>query len=145
MPSRYDMQGEGNKFLKYRLELALKRLKPAILLTGMALGVDQWAAELCIKLKIPFIACIPFIGQEKQWPESAQKHYKKLLDKAWKIEIVSDGHYEPWKLQRRNEHMVDSCDLLLAVFNGKDGGTANCIKYAEKTDTTIEYIRFNKS
>jgi uncharacterized phage-like protein YoqJ len=146
LPNRYDMQGKDNKFLRYRLELAIKRLKPAILLTGMALGVDQWAAELAVRFKIPFIACIPFAGQETLWPPIAQRHYKKLLDKAWKIEIISDGHYEPWKMQKRNEHLVDSCDILLAVFNGDtDSGTGHCVRYAEQAGRPIEYIKFDKS
>jgi uncharacterized phage-like protein YoqJ len=103
----------------------------------MALGVDQWAAMLCVKLNIPFIAAVPFPGQEGVWPENSQRIYKLLLKKADDIVIVSDAPFKAAKLQKRNEWMVDQCDKLIAVFDGTDGGTSNCVKYAEKHNKEI--------
>src|SRR6266849_933968 len=65
-----------------QLEKVLKELKPEKAISGMALGVDMYAANVCIKLGIPFVAAIPFIGQEKAWPQSSQKTYHLLLGKA---------------------------------------------------------------
>lgn len=123
------------------LEATLKELKPEKAISGMALGVDQWAAMLCVKLGIPFIAAVPFPGQEGVWPESSQRIYKLLLKKADDIVIVSDAPFKAAKLQKRNEWMVDQCDKLIAVFDGTDGGTCNCVKYAEKHNKEI--IRIN--
>lgn len=119
------------------IESILKDLKPEKAISGMALGVDQWAAMLCIKLNIPFIAAVPFPGQEGVWPESSQRIYKLLLKKADDIVIVSDAPFKAAKLQKRNEWMVDQCDKLIAVFDGTDGGTCNCVKYAEKHNKEI--------
>lgn len=101
-------------------------------ISGMALGVDQWFAEICIELGIPFTAAIPFDGQENKWPLEAQTHYHEILARAAVRHIVCPGGYAPWKMQRRNEYMVDNCDVLLAVWDGSPGGTANCVKYAEQ-------------
>lgn len=38
--------------------------------------------------------------------------------------------YKPYLLQKRNIYMVDNNFDILAVWNGSEGGTANCIKYA---------------
>ncbi len=35
-------------------------------------------------------------------------------------------------MQKRNEWMVDNCDMLVAVWDGTDGGTYNCIDYAKR-------------
>lgn len=118
----------------------LKFLKPEKCIVGMALGVDQMVAEACIKLGIPFIAAIPFKGQESVWPEAAQNKYRDLLSKAAEVVVVCEGPYAPWKMQKRNEWMVDHGDALGAVWNGSDGGTANCYKYAEKVEKTIYLI-----
>ena len=32
-------------------------------------------------------------------------------------------------MQKRNEFMVDNSDLVVAVWNGTSGGTANCLAY----------------
>ena len=99
----------------------------------MALGADQYFANVCIKLKIPFIAAIPFIGQEAVWPAESKRIYKIILAKAESQHIVSEGGYSAAKLQLRNEWMVNNCDLLLGIYNGdKSGGTFNCIEYAKK-------------
>lgn len=109
----------------------LRREDPALCaITGMALGVDQWAAEVCFELGIPYLAAVPFQGQERVWPDHAKTHYEYLLRRANAVHVVSDGGYAAWKLHKRNQWMVDNCDLLLAVWDGTGGGTASCVAYA---------------
>lgn len=123
-----------------QLEKTLKELQPEKAISGMALGVDQYAASVCIKLGIPFIAAIPFSGQEKAWPEKSQRAYQALLSKAAEKIIVCDGGYAASKMQLRNEWMCDNCDTLIAVWDGTAGGTANCVKYAQSINRDIIFI-----
>ena len=44
-------------------------------------------------------------------------------------------------MQKRNEEMVDRCDLLIGVWDGSKGGTYNCINYA--IDHGREIVRIN--
>ncbi len=123
-----------------------KRADPKIRgITGMALGVDQWAALCCTRVGfIPYVAAIPFAGQESQWPLESQELYRQLLSHAEQVVTVSSGGYAASKMQRRNEWMVDHCDQLLAVWDGSPGGTANCIGYALAKKKPITYIRISK-
>lgn len=124
-----------------QIEKALKELQPEKVISGMALGVDQWAAYIAHKLKIPFTAAIPFQGQETAWPLQSQNTYKSLLKLASEQVIVSPGKYHRDKMQVRNEWMVNQCDKLIAVYNGDTtGGTANCVKYAIGIGKDIYYI-----
>lgn len=120
---------------------ALQRIKPDYVLTGMSLGFDQWIADLCVALGIPFVAALPFAGQEQKWPPQSQAKYHLLLSKAYAKYIVCAGGYESWKMQKRNEWMVDSCHKVLAAWNGSSGGTANCITYAQSRGKDIEYLK----
>jgi len=122
------------------IESNLKKLNPEKVISGMALGVDQWAAYIAYKLKIPFIAAVPFEGQEKAWPTKSQVTYNTLLSKASEKVIVCDGGYSSSKMQKRNEWMVDHCDILIAVWDGTPGGTANCVKYAQSVNKEIIFI-----
>jgi len=115
-------------------------LKPTFIWSGMALGVDQWAAELAIKLSIPFKAAVPFEGQESRWPLKSQEKYRELLKCSQEIIVVSPGGYAPWKMQKRNEYMVDRADVVVAVWDGSSGGTKNCVEYAVSQDKTIYLI-----
>lgn len=114
--------------------------KPAYVITGMAIGTDQWAAELCVNMGIPFIAALPFDGQEKKWPPKAQAKFHLLLTKAAQKFIICPGEYEPWKMQKRNEWMVNTAHMVVAVWNGSSGGTANCVGYAVQVGKYIHYV-----
>ena len=105
---------------------------PSLVLTGMALGLDQAVAEACCELWIPFVACVPFEGQESAWPQGSQRRYRGLLAAAKQVVIVSPGGYSADKMQVRNEYMVDNCQYLVALWDGTSGGTGNCVEYAEK-------------
>jgi len=126
-----------------QIEKTLRELKPDKVISGMALGVDQWAASISYKLGIPFIAAVPFIGQESVWATESKKIYNKLLAKAVEKVIVSDGEYSAQKLQIRNEWLCNHSDILLAIFDGSPGGTANCIKYAKSINMKIIIINPN--
>jgi uncharacterized phage-like protein YoqJ len=109
-------------------------------ISGMALGVDQWAAEYGIKANIPVHAYVPFPGQDSAWPDHAKSIYNVLLNKCKSVKLCSEAPYAAWKMQRRNEMMVDDCDLLIAVWDESPGGTANCVKYAQKKRKPIIFI-----
>lgn len=122
------------------IKKALKEINPERAISGMALGVDQWAAEICVELGIPFIVAIPFVGQESIWPQDSQDKYRRLLDKAEETKIICEGGYAAKKMQIRNKWMIDNCDVLIAVWNGTNGGTGNAVKYAQEINRKIYRI-----
>lgn len=123
------MMGIGNAI---REDFA--RVTPERVLTGMALGVDQWVAWICIEMNIPYWAVIPCQGYESRWPDQAKSEYRHLLSQAERVHYV-DGNqeYTPGCIMRRNKYLVDHCDQIYTVWNGvPDGGTYSTIKYAAK-------------
>lgn len=102
-------------------------------ITGMALGGDQIFAELCLELRIPFIAAVPFRGQENRWPPSSQDAYRSLLGRAKEVVVVDelpDYRSESFgaKMALRNVWMVDNSEKAIAVWDGSEGGTGNAVK-----------------
>ena len=115
-----------------KLHESLKILQPEYVLSGMALGVDQWTAQICVDMHIPFKAIIAFDGYEAKWPAQSQKWYRHLLGKALEIHMLHPGPYTPSLLHQRNYWLVDHSDALLAVWDGQPGsGTAACVQYAQ--------------
>ena len=121
-----------SKQVQKAIERALLLLKPDKLITGMALGVDQWAAALCIRHSIPFIAAVPCMEHEIKWNDKSQELYFRLLNKAEEVVVVTQTPYNSKVMQKRNVWMVDHADTLLAVWDGSKSGTANCIASARK-------------
>ena len=114
-------------------------------ISGGSLGVDQWAAEIVIEIKvdqtfhndtwddpIKLIIAQPFPGQSSKWPSESRRHYDKLLQKADKVIELYNGEYASWKMQKRNEWMVDNSEAMIAVWDGSPGGTKSCLDYALK-------------
>lgn len=125
-----------------QIEKTLKEVQPEKVISGMALGVDQWAANIAVKLNIPFVAAMPFMGQDSVWNAESKKTFQTLLKMASEQVIVSEGGYTAAKMQTRNEYMCDNCDVLIAVFKQTEtsGGTYNCVQYAKSIGRKIIFI-----
>jgi len=121
-------------------------------ISGMALGVDTVFAIAAIHYRYRRInksiileAAIPCLNQEKLWNKKDQRLYHKILKKFDMITYVNRKPFTPDLMQKRNEYMVDKCDLLLAVWNeDKRGGTYNCIRYAKNLNKKIIYINIKE-
>jgi uncharacterized phage-like protein YoqJ len=118
-----------------------RELQPTVVLTGMALGTDQWAAEVCRDNAIPYDAIVPFHGFESQWPDASKAQYHRLLAGARTTHVVTDtSTYSGGLLQRRNQWLVDHSVVLVGVWNGSSGGTSNCITYARGRGKNIVLV-----
>lgn len=126
----YDFYAPLRVWIRNQIKQALIDLEATHGISGMALGVDQDFAYVCIELAIPFTAAIPFVGQEDTWPKHSQDWFEWLLIRAADVVIVSPGEYTAAKMQVRNEWMVDNSDKMIAVWDGSEGGTRNCVNYA---------------
>ena len=136
----YTLPNPTYNYVYREIEKILLKYNPEKCISGMALGTDQYFAAVCVRLKIPFIAAVPFLGQESMWNTKTQQTYQKLLQRASEVVIVSPGSYSAAKMQIRNEYMVDHCDLLIGVFDGTSGGTKNCLDYAKSKNKEIIII-----
>ena len=112
-----------------------------IFITGMARGVDMWAAEIILSLKenypeLKLIAAVPYEGVEQKWSPKNKELYHRLLSKAdWVIYICPKFSYSSY--QMRNQWMVDHSSKVIAVWNGKKSGTKNTIDYAIKCGVKV--------
>lgn len=109
-------------------------------ITGMARGVDLWAAELIVERKneknFCLICALPYPGFGTGWDQMAKKSFQLVLEQADLVETVHDS-YVPYCFQERNIWMVDHSRRVIAAYNGTKGGTRNTILYAEKQKTEV--------
>lgn len=114
-------------------------------LSGMALGVDLWCAQIVLSLKeknpaLRFHCILPCEGQEVKWPKAEQEQYHSILKRADEVVYVSRD-YHPDCMLERNRYMVDRASILLAVYNGTyRSGTAMTVRYAKEQGTKIMII-----
>ncbi len=119
-------------------------------ISGMALGVDQLYVDLvgnhfkywlrACAFKCLVTAAVPCRGQELKWPVTNREEYHKLLALCDKVHYVTNGSFTSTCMEERNRWMVDNSDAVIAVWDGKSGGTANCIRYARSRKKTVYYI-----
>ena len=142
----YDLLDPRWTAIRMSIRGILEKAGAKELWTGMALGTDMIAALAVIDMQddgcpIKLNAAIPFRGHnDPKWPEKTRMLYDAILYRADKTELVTDGPFSTWALEKRNRYMADRSDCLIAVYTGAPGGTANCIKYARKQHMPIWYI-----
>ena len=152
-PNKFPWKSENDSRCKKFKERLLQEIEDLIkqgfdyFYCGMALGVDLYCAECLIALKDKYefsIECaIPCKGQTKYWSLKDKFRYKKVLDVASKITILSE-HYFPYVMLNRNRYMVDNSELVLAVWDGKaQGGTYFTVNYAREKEVKVKIININ--
>ena len=115
-----------------------------VFISGMARGVDIWAAEIVLQLRadgknVRLICACPYKGFEENWNIYWRLKYKSVLKEADYVKYVCP-EYSRGCFQIRNEWMVDHSAKVIAVFNGEKGGTANTVKYASLKGLQISFI-----
>ena len=116
-----------------------------VFISGMAQGVDIWAAQIVLKLRekgepIKLICACPFDGFENRWDRKWQQQYKDILAAADLVRYICPG-YSRSCFQVRNEWMVDHSSRVIAVFNNVPGGTFNTIEYAITRGVAVEFLK----
>ena len=113
--------------------------------TGMALGVDQWAASVVLAVKkenpaVRLIAVLPYEGQANGWKADQRERYFETLG-ACDEAVTLQTRYTPSCMFERNRYLVDHAEHLLAVYDGGEkGGTAYTVKYAKQKKRSIVII-----
>ncbi len=126
--------------------------------TGGAQGFDQVAflAVHEFKMEHPQIPVenvlyVPCLEQDRKWAETgyfSKADYKQMLKLATDIVYV---HYRPFESARdlmdRNHAMVDASSVCVALWPKSSdfrttmkSGTAECMRYAEQKELSIEII-----
>ena len=115
-----------------------------VYISGMARGVDIWAAQIVIRLRsegypVKLICACPYDGFEKGWSQDWQQQYNDVLAVADFVKYVCAG-YSRSCFQVRNEWMVNHAARVIAVFTGEKSGTKNTIDYAAKVGVPVSII-----
>ena len=110
-------------------------------ITGMAEGVDIWAAEIVLEKKkhntaLHLICAVPHPGFKKRKSKYEEDRYQNIIDSADYTQTICDRYFRAC-YQRRNEFMVDHSNLVIAVWNGTASGTKNTIDYANRKGVRV--------
>lgn len=127
---------------------ALEELEPAGIVSGGAAGWDLALAHAALELDIPLLMAVPFNGQEGKWSPTWQQIYGEAIDRASVVELISDldvktstKHEIVKALHGRNVWMVEYIKKkrgkILALWNGTPGGTAHCVRAANRAGIDI--------
>lgn len=113
-------------------------------ISGMARGVDQWAAELVLARRdagqpVRLIAALPCPVKERGNGKARGMCQMSLLDQADAVEVISPCYHRGC-FHKRNAWMIDHASRLIAVYGGYAGGTGDTIARAEQAGLEIVEI-----
>lgn len=155
LPFGYDFECEQALKVKAALYTMYEKLYLKgynCFLTGGAMGSDLMAADVITELKrnygsradrVMSYICLPCHDHIKKWDAKEKEHLEKILNDGAYPLYVSDRPYYSGCMQVRNRYMVDTSAVLIAVYDGKPGGTRNTLEYAQKLKKKIVIINPN--
>jgi uncharacterized phage-like protein YoqJ len=103
---------------------------------GMARGCDMYFCESVIALRsrldgVTVEAAVPHERQSAGWPAQDAARYDRLLAMC-DVRTVVSAQYSRGAMAKRNRYMVNRSSALIAVYDGRPGGTGYTVSYAEK-------------
>lgn len=140
-PDKMDLtEAEAKPLLAAAIDKAIEKGFKTFI-SGMAMGVDIWAAEIVLDRKrknkeLHLIAALPHPNFESRRSAEEIQRFNKIIVAADLVQQISD-HYFRACYQVRNEWMVDRSALVIALFNGQKSGTKNTIDYAKRKGVKI--------
>lgn len=148
LPFRFNESDVRCLKIKEQLEKIIRDLivnyNVTYFISGMALGIDVYAAEIVLKLKkeFPIIkleAAIPCETQAVKWKEADRDRYYSIIEKCDK-ETMLQAHYTADCMQKRNKYMVDNSKYVIAVWDGRPSGTGSTVRYAKEQGRLVYVI-----
>lgn len=130
--------------LEYEMKLMLDRGFETFQ-CGMASGADLLFAQAALKLKreyppVRFVAVIPCAEHDKGWNPADRLVCREAAEKADDVVMVSATRYYDGCMAKRNRYLIDNCDELLAVYDGRPGGTMQTVNFAKEKGIRVTVI-----
>ena len=149
LPWKFNEQDERCLKMKERLKTEIiKAIENGYttFISGMALGFDMICAEMVLELKktysnIKLVGAIPCKTQDRFWQTKDKQRYKSWLAQLDKVRCIYDDYIGPECMLERNRFMVNNSSLIIALFNGTNGGTKKTIDYAKKQGVKIVILK----
>ncbi len=118
-------------------------------ITGMARGVDLWAAGYIYEKRaknpnLKLICAIPYKGHGKYLKNSDKWEYDNITASADKVYVL-EHKYTKDCMQKRNTFMVDNSSRIIAVVDNYRSGTGQTIRYAKNKGIEVRIIDINKN
>ena len=115
-------------------------------ITGMARGIDLWAAEIVLELKrkhkdkeLHLICALPHPDFDSKWTLPDKMKFHSILKKA-DLQRTICPEFSMSAYQKRNIWMVNKSNRVIAAYNGVKGGTKNTIDYACRVGINVVNI-----
>lgn len=136
--------------LKEEIEYSINELHCDTFMSGMALGIDLWAAQAVLDLKqkypnIKLYCVVPCKTQSDKWNSYYKWRYQNILNRADEI-IYTGSVYTKECMKIRNEYLINYADVLIAVFDKtkQTSGTAQTLRLAGKKNIKTLIIDLNE-
>lgn len=144
MPWAFDESDPRCVVFKIKLRAAIETLIEqgyTHFLSGGAMGMDMYAAEVVIDLRTKYPQVTlemvsPYDGQADKWMPALRARHERLMEIADIVTCVSH-EYTKGCMFKRNHYLVVNADLLLAAYDGQPGGTKMTIGIAEEMHVPV--------
>lgn len=113
-------------------------------MSGMAPGVDLWAADEVLRLRqegriggdVRLVLAIPYPNFERSFGVCYRALYESVAARADEVVYVSRGYHHGC-FTLRNNFLADRADVVVAYYEGVDGGTRYTIRRAQKSGKRV--------
>jgi len=125
---------ELKRWISEELRNEIRRLKPTMAYSCLAIGADQIFTRVILEEGIHHTAIVPCKDYQSTFKKSDLDGYVELLNLSIKIDELDFFNCSEYAFLQAGKHMVQKSDIIFAIWDGKKakglGGTADIVEYA---------------
>lgn len=113
----------------------------SVFLCGMARGSDTLFAEAVLQVQeerpqTELWAVLPCRTQTERWSSADRRRHRRLCAACRHVILIQE-EYTPECMARRNQWMLERCDVVVSFYDGGSGGTGWMVHQAEKAGLPV--------
>ncbi|MDY2848323.1 MAG: SLOG family protein [Oscillospiraceae bacterium] len=118
-------------------------------ISGMAAGVDMWAAEIVEELMdnnryLQLYGAYPFRNYDSRYKTTEEEQLtQRIVSRASGIVYVSENYFKGCMFER-NRFMADRSSRMIAVVGDYKTGTGYTVRYAKKLGVDVHILDINR-
>jgi hypothetical protein len=134
----------AERIIRAEIHAVLRQFDEPVVVSSLAAGADQIAAEIALDLGAALVVIVPALGYRESLEPLAARRFDELVERADEVQTLDFDAPGPEAYLAAGMAMLRRVSLLIAVWDGEaargTGGTADVVALARERHLEVRVI-----
>jgi hypothetical protein len=138
------LSARAERLIRAQIRVVLQPMRDLVVVSSLAEGADQIAAEIALDLGAELVVIVPALGYRESLSPAASARFDELVARAVEVHTLDFDRPVPEAYLAAGVAMLQRVSALIAVWDGEaargTGGTADVVALAQERGIDVRVI-----